>query len=91
MAGAAHSDAYIAFRKALTVMRKDAGRSQAQLAKILEKPPSYVAKYELGERRLDVVETWSIINILGANPSSFLDLVLDPFSENSENSMPEEN
>ncbi len=36
--------------------RKEAGLTQAALAEMLSKPQSYVAKYEKGERRLDVVE-----------------------------------
>lgn len=38
-------------------MRIDAGLTQVELAEKLEKPQSYVSKAELGERRLDFVET----------------------------------
>lgn len=36
--------------------RKAKGLTQAELAAKLKKPQSYVAKYEIGERRLDVIE-----------------------------------
>jgi len=35
--------------------RKDANLTQATLAKAIEKPQSFVAKYENRERRLDVI------------------------------------
>ena len=34
---------------------------QADLARKLDKPASFVGKYELGERRLDVVEVMVIL------------------------------
>jgi hypothetical protein len=34
----------------------------------LKKPQSFVAKYEGGERRLDVVEFIAIVRALGADP-----------------------
>lgn len=48
--------------------RKAARLSQHALALRLEKPQSFVAKYEGGERRLDVVEFVAIARALGANP-----------------------
>ena len=38
------------------------------LAQRLGKPPSYVAKYELGERRLDVLEYLDIAAAIGFDP-----------------------
>nr|WP_279578035.1 helix-turn-helix transcriptional regulator [Paracoccus versutus] len=49
---------------ALVQARQDAGMSQADLANHLRKPPSFVGKYELGERRLDVIELLVILKIL---------------------------
>ncbi len=40
----------------MTSARKAAGLTQQQLAMKLGKPQSFVAKYEAGERRIDVVE-----------------------------------
>jgi transcriptional regulator with XRE-family HTH domain len=52
-------------------LRHQAGLSQAGLAQRLGKPPSFVGKYELGERRLDVVELAVILQALGAELPSF--------------------
>ena len=71
MAGAAHTQAYKDLLGALVQLRKEAGLSQAELAKQLGKPPSFVGKYELGERRLDVVETMIIVNRLGSSFDEF--------------------
>jgi transcriptional regulator with XRE-family HTH domain len=40
----------------LVAQRKAADLTQTVLAQRLDKPPSYLAKYELGERRLDLLE-----------------------------------
>ena len=71
MAGAAHTQAYKDLLSALVQLRKKAGLSQAELAKQLGKPPSYVGKYELGERRLDVIETMIVIEELGSSFEEF--------------------
>lgn len=49
-----------ALRKALADARKEAGFTQVQLAKKLKRPQSFVAKYEGGERRLDLIELMEI-------------------------------
>lgn len=71
MAGAVHTDAYQLLRQELVGMRLTAGMSQAKLAEVLGKPASYVAKYELGERRLDAVELCVILRIISADPKLF--------------------
>jgi hypothetical protein len=48
--------------------RKNADLTQQQVADKLGRPQSFVAKYEGGERRLDVVELVEIAQILGADP-----------------------
>lgn len=50
------SDEYSAFRSKLKEARLKAGLTQAEAAKKLKKPQSYVAKCESGERRVDVLE-----------------------------------
>lgn len=49
----------------LVAARERAGVTQQQLADKLGKPQSYVAKYEGGERRIDVVEYIEIAAALG--------------------------
>ena len=63
-----HSPAQLAFRGLLVKARKAAGLTQQELAKRLGKPQSFVAKYEGGERRLDVVEFVSVARAIGADP-----------------------
>ncbi len=46
--------------------------TQVKLAKRLGKPQSYVAKYEGGERRLDVVEFLAVARALKADPLQLL-------------------
>ena len=63
-----YSRRYLLFRELLVQARKEAGLTQAELAEKLEKPQSFVAKYESGERRLDVVEMIDIAEAIGASP-----------------------
>ncbi len=52
----------------LTEARKSARLTQAQVATKLDRPQSFVAKYENGERRIDVVEFLAIAAALKADP-----------------------
>ena len=63
-----HSPSQHAFRALLMKARKAAGLTQQKLAKRLGKPQSFVAKYEGGERRLDVLEFLSVARALGTDP-----------------------
>ena len=51
-----HTAAQERFLALLKGARKTAGLTQAEVAGRLRKPQSFVAKYENGERRLDVLE-----------------------------------
>jgi transcriptional regulator with XRE-family HTH domain len=51
----------------LVAARHKAGLTQEELAKKLRRPQSFIAKYERGERRLDVVEFLSIAAALEAD------------------------
>ena len=59
---------YKRFRELVVGARKQAGLTQAELARKLGKPQSFVSKYELGERRLDVVEFLEVASALGFEP-----------------------
>ena len=52
----------------LVAVRQEAGVRQHALAKKLGRPQSFIAKYEGGERRIDVVEFIAIARALGADP-----------------------
>jgi transcriptional regulator with XRE-family HTH domain len=63
---------YERLRAVLVAARKDAGLTQAQLAKKLSRPQSFVSKYENGERRLDVVEYIDVARALNLDPAALL-------------------
>src|SRR6266576_7321429 len=63
-----HSPDQAAFCELMIGARKAAGLTQHALAVRLKKPQSFVAKYEGGERRIDVVEFIAIARALGADP-----------------------
>ncbi|WP_066521710.1 helix-turn-helix domain-containing protein, partial [Sphingobium cloacae] len=64
-------------REILIESRKFAGLTQAVLAAHLDRPQSFVAKYELGERRVDVVEFVAVAKALGRDPTELLAVYLD--------------
>lgn len=65
----------LAVQEVLKQLRLDAQLTQSELANRLNKPQSYVSKYESGERRLDVVEIREICIEAGITLSRFSDLV----------------
>ena len=67
------TEEYQIFLNALIQARKEKEITQVQLAKTLKKPQSYVSKYENGERRLDVIETFEILLALHVQVRSFFD------------------
>ena len=75
LAGAVHKRAYQELLSALIDLRLKVGISQAELASRLGKPPSFVGKYELGERRLDIIETIIIVKQLNMTIGEFLDQI----------------
>jgi transcriptional regulator with XRE-family HTH domain len=77
MTSSVFSDAYQKFREILVEARKSRGYTQVELAKLLEKPQSFVSKYESGERRIDIVEFVAICRHLKLNP----DLVFKSVSQ----------
>ena len=52
--------------------RIDANLTQATLAARLDRPQSFVAKYENGERRLDIIEFIEIAEAIGFDPAEFI-------------------
>ncbi|MCC7494023.1 MAG: helix-turn-helix domain-containing protein [Fimbriimonadaceae bacterium] len=62
----------------LVASRQAAGLTQAALAALLDRPQSFVSKYETGERRLDVIEFVAVANALGGDPAALLTRLLHP-------------
>jgi transcriptional regulator with XRE-family HTH domain len=71
-----HTDAYKAVLEVVIVARRRARFTQQQLADRLEKPQSFVSKYETGERRLDVAEFLAILHALRTDPHDALAEIL---------------
>jgi transcriptional regulator with XRE-family HTH domain len=67
-----HSKPYSVFAALLVTARKKTGMRQIELAQKLNKPQSFVSKFECGERRLDVIEFITITDALGADPLAIL-------------------
>ena len=63
---------YNAFLVVLIAARKRQGLTQQAVADLLEKPQSFVSKYESGERRLDVVEFCWIAKAIKEDPVALL-------------------
>lgn len=72
MKKALYERSYAVFTDLLKEERKSAGLTQAQLAKKLRRPQSYVSKYERGDRRLDVIELLEIARVIGFDPAELL-------------------
>lgn len=56
--------------------RKAANLTQAELSAKLERPQSYVSKYERGERRLDLIEFLQLAQVLEIDPLTFIENLL---------------
>lgn len=63
---------YELFQKALADARQEKGLTQSEVAARLQKPQSYVSKYESGERRLDVIEFLEVCEAMSVSPSTIL-------------------
>jgi transcriptional regulator with XRE-family HTH domain len=67
-----HSSGQAALCELLIAARDRAHLTQQQLAKRLGVHQSFVAKYEGGERRIDVLEFLTITRAIGADPVRLL-------------------
>ena len=63
---------YDYFRQLLIEARRKGQMTQVQVAKLLLRPQSYVSKYEVGERRLDVIEFLEVAKVIKCDPLSIL-------------------
>ena len=62
----------------LVEARREAGLTQVVLAERVGRPQSFVAKYEGGERRLDVVEFVELVEAMGSDPQGVFARLLQP-------------
>jgi len=67
-----HTAAQDRFLALLKGARKTTGLTQAEVAGRLKKPQSFVARYENGERRLDVLEFLSVCRAIEADAIEIL-------------------
>jgi transcriptional regulator with XRE-family HTH domain len=73
MAKSLRTPAYEHLRSLMIAARRAGGMTQVEVAERLGRPQSFVAKYEGGERRLDVVEFVEVCQALCVDPHSILD------------------
>ncbi len=71
-----HTNDYKTLISWLTSQRLLAGLTQAQLAKELNRPQSFVSKFESAERRLDIIESIEICRVLKLNPHTMIEVLL---------------
>lgn len=62
----------VLFRRQVKRRRLEANLKQQDVAARLDQPQSFVAKYESGERRLDVVEFIEVAEAIGFDPADFI-------------------
>jgi len=72
-----HSKPYINLRRLLTQARSTAALTQADVAYRMQRPQSFVSKYESGERHLDVIEFVQVCKAIGVSPASVIEQVSD--------------
>jgi transcriptional regulator with XRE-family HTH domain len=72
-----HSVGQAALCELLIKARDRAGLTQQQLANRLGTHQSFIAKYEGGERRLDVIEFLAITRAMGADPVRLLKALME--------------
>jgi transcriptional regulator with XRE-family HTH domain len=67
-----HTERHKHLRALLKERRKAAGLTQTAVADRLGRPPSYAAKYEGGDRRLDVLEFLDVAAAIGFDPCAVI-------------------
>jgi transcriptional regulator with XRE-family HTH domain len=65
-----------AILSAVRAARNKAGLTQEDVAKRLNRPQSYVSKYESGERRLDLIEFLRVTKTLKVDPDTILKMLV---------------
>ena len=73
----------IKLRKLLRDLREKGGLTQADIAARLDKPQSFVAKYEGGERRLSAIEFIDVVRALDLEPVAAMRQLLKALDGNA--------
>ncbi|WP_272011415.1 XRE family transcriptional regulator [Roseovarius sp. ZX-A-9] len=81
MAGTLHTKQYRRLIQELVEIRVKSGLSQATLARHLDRPPSFVAKVELCERRLDAIEFLVWLRAVSNEPETLINAMLRELTE----------
>lgn len=68
-----HSPSQRKLQRLFRQVRQGAGLRQIDLAKLLQKPQSFVSKYEAGERRLDLLELRQVCQAVGVSLVNFVE------------------
>ena len=76
MAGTLHTQQYRRLVQELVESRMRSGLSQANLAQRIDRPPSFVAKVELCERRLDAIEFLIWLRAVSIEPEPLINALL---------------
>ena len=76
-----YSDLSQILQEELVKMRKNAGLTQRQLAKELHREHNLVARLELGERRIDLIEFFRICLVCQVSPSKTAERIMIRFSK----------
>ena len=71
-----YSDRWEQLLGILKRIRKEKGLTQVELAKILQRPQSLIAKIEAGERKLDVCQFLDYVEAIGGNPTAIIQELL---------------
>lgn len=72
MATSIHSARHQLFRDMLIEERKRKALTQWEVADRLQRPQSFVSKYEIGERELSVLDFLDIAQAIGFEPAGFV-------------------
>lgn len=67
-----HTKEYAYFVERLRKAREDAGLTQVQVAKKLDRPQSHISNVESGQQRVDIVELKRFATIYGKSISYFV-------------------
>lgn len=67
-----HDPRYQDLIKKLIELRESKDMTQVELARLLEKPQSYVSKVEILERRIDVIELMDWLKVLDKEITVFM-------------------